>query len=286
MSPYRLPDSLLEQLLLEDTPYGDATSFALGLSQHQGVMHCVARYDMVLSGSEEAQRMAELRGLQIMLPARPSGSVLSAGSPILSVQGAADALHAVWKPAQTLMEYLSGIASATAALVAAARQGHPHANVACTRKSFPGAKAAAIKAILAGGATPHRLGLSETLLLFAEHRTFLAGHSPAEVVSRLQQGWGERKVVVEVSSVAEAQTWIDAGAEVIQLEKCTPAQLAEVVAVARQRNPRPLIPAAGGATPANAAAYAQAGADILVSSAPYSAAPKDVAVSIRALTAG
>ena len=49
MSPYRLPDSLLEQLLLEDTPYGDATSFALGLSQHQGVMHCVARYDMVLA---------------------------------------------------------------------------------------------------------------------------------------------------------------------------------------------------------------------------------------------
>ena len=78
MSPYRLPDSLLEQLLLEDTPYGDATSFALGLNQHQGVMHCTARYDMVLCGSEEAQRMAELRGLHIVLPARPSGAACSA----------------------------------------------------------------------------------------------------------------------------------------------------------------------------------------------------------------
>ena len=60
---------------------------------------------------------------------------------------------------------------------------------------------------------------------------------------------------------------------------------------ARQRivqrgSPRPLIAAAGGVTPANAAAYAQAGADVLVSSAPYSAAPKDVAVSMQALDAG
>ena len=202
---------------------------------------------------------------------------------LLAVAGLSDCVLAADQPSTS---YASGYAGGVAALVAAARQGHPHASVACTRKSFPGAKAAAIKAILAGGATPHRLGLSETLLLFAEHRTFLAERSPAEIISRLQQGWGERKVVVEVSSVAEALVWIDAGAEVIQLEKCTPAQLAEVVTVARQRSPRPLIAAAGGVTPANAAAYAQAGADVLVSSAPYSAAPKDVAVSMQALDAG
>jgi len=40
--------------------------------------------------------------------------------------------------------------------------------------------------------------------------------------------------------------------------------------------------AAGGINSANAEAYARAGADILVTSAPYSAPPRDVAVTITA----
>jgi molybdenum transport protein len=47
-------------------------------------------------------------------------------------------------------------------------------------------------------------------------------------------------------------------------------------------NPRPLIAAAGGVNAGNAASYAKAGADILVTSAPYWAKPLDVAVHIKA----
>ena len=96
------------------------------------------------------------------------------------------------------------------------------------------------------------------------------------------RSWSERKTVVEVADPAEARRWIDAGAEVIQLEKCPPAQLAEVVAYARQCAAPPLIAAAGGVHAGNAADYARAGAGLLVSSAPYHAAPRDVAVSMRA----
>ena len=141
-------------------------------------------------------------------------------------------------------------------------------------------KAACIKAVLAGGAVPHRLSVSETLLLFAEHRTFLPDASPEAMLAALR-GWSERKTVVEVADPAEARRWIDAGAEVVQLEKCTPAQVAEVVAYAGQRAAPPLIAAAGGVTLDNAAAYAGAGVGLLVSSAPYHAAPRDVAVSLR-----
>jgi len=197
------------------------------------------------------------------------------------VSGAADALHRLWKPAQTLMEYLSGIASAVSALVDAARAVSPDIGVACTRKTFPGGKAACIKAVLAGGAVPHRLSVSETLLLFAEHRTFLPDASPEAMLMALRS-WSERKTVVEVADPAEARRWIDAGAEVIQLEKCPPAHVAEVVAYARQRAAPPLIAAAGGVHAGNAADYARAGAGLLVSSAPYHAAPRDVAVSMRA----
>jgi molybdenum transport protein len=41
---------------------------------------------------------------------------------------------------------------------------------------------------------------------------------------------------------------------------------------------RPKIAAAGGVNRANAAEYATAGADILVTSAPYAAPPRDVSV--------
>ena len=50
--------------------------------------------------------------------------------------------------------------------------------VATTRKHFPGTKAMSLKAVLAGGGSVHRLGLSDSILIFAEHRRFLAGEAP------------------------------------------------------------------------------------------------------------
>ena len=72
MNPYCPPDSLLEQLLHEDSPYGDATSFALGLGAHQGELHFAARQAMTLCASEDAQRMAQMLGLHIDQPAAPA----------------------------------------------------------------------------------------------------------------------------------------------------------------------------------------------------------------------
>ena len=279
MSPYRLADPELEALLRDDAPCGDATTFALGIAGRPGRMVFRARSDMVLCGSEEAVRMGELRGLTALGPVRASGERLAAGAEILTLAGPAGALHQVWKTAQTLVEYLSGIASCAADIVAAARRADPDAGVACTRKNFPGTKAAALKAVLCAGASPHRLGLSETLLVFAEHRAFLAGEAPAATVARLRRRWPERPVVVEVGDEAEALDWLAAGADVLQLEKWS------VDAVDRLRRAIPAgsrtrLAAAGGIHPANAESYARAGAGILVTSAPYFAPPRDVAVSL------
>lgn len=282
MNPYRLPDPDLEALLADDAPFGDATTCALGIGGQAGHMVFRARHAMVLCGVEEALRMGELRGLPGAGPVRASGERLAAGAEILTLAGDAAALHQVWKTAQTLMEYLSGIATATADIVAAARRGHPEIAVACTRKNFPGTKAAAIKAVLCGGASPHRLSLSETLLVFAEHRCFLGAEAPAATVRRLRRQWPERAVVVEVGDEAEALRWQQAGADIVQLEKLPP----EAVDRIRRQFPtgtRTRIAAAGGINSANAEAYARAGADILVTSAPYFAPPRDVAVTLTAL---
>nr|WP_265943159.1 hypothetical protein [Dechloromonas sp. A34] len=151
MNPYTLTDATLDHLLQEDGPCGDATTFALGIGEQPGRLVFRARYEMVVCGSEEARRMGELRCLRAAGTFAPSGSRRQAGEEILCLEGGAGGLHAVWKTAQTLIEYLSGIATCTADIVAAARRGDPAASVVCTRKNFPGTKAAAIKAVLCAG---------------------------------------------------------------------------------------------------------------------------------------
>lgn len=276
MNPYTLPDAELERLLAEDAPAGDATTFALGIGGRRGRLDFRARFPMVVCGSEEARRMGELRGLAPAGNCVASGTALAAGDTLLALEGDAAALHAVWKSAQTLMEHLSGIATATAEIVAAARAGDPDSAVACTRKNFPGTKAAAVKAVLAGGASPHRLSLSETLLVFAEHRAFLS-EAPAQTLARLRRRWPERAVIVEVADETEALAW--AGADILQLEKWP----VDAVARLAQRLPGTRLAAAGGINATNAAAYARAGSRILVTSAPYWAAPRNVAVTLSAL---
>lgn len=282
MTPFCLPDALLDQLLADDAPYGDATTWGLGIGERPGRLIFSARHAQVACCTEEAARMGTLRGLCIDSGPVASGTSVEPGTELLRLTGRAADLHMAWKPAQTLMEYAAGIATATADLVAAARRGNPEVAIACTRKHLPGTKAMSLKAILAGGAVPHRLGLSETLLVFAEHRVFLDGEGPAATVARLRRTWPEREVVVEVGDTVEAGRWIAAGADVIQLEKCQPEVVAEVADLAAGR--RVKIATAGGVNAANAEAYARAGAAILVSSAPYAAPPRDVQITFMPLS--
>jgi molybdenum transport protein len=209
-----------------------------------------------------------------------SGSALAAGGAILAAVGPAAALHRGWKVAQTLVEIASGIATAARGIVDAARAVRADIAVTCTRKTVPGAKLLSIKAIMAAGATPHRLGLSETILVFEEHRSFFADMSPGDIVGRLRRGSPEKKVVIEVATPAEATLWAKAGADVIQAEKFSPADIAATFKELRQAGLSTLLAAAGGINAENAASYARAGADILVTSAPYTAKPLDVQVRL------
>ena len=71
----------------------------------------------------------------------------------------------VGKWPSTSWDIASGIATRTSQIVKKAKAVNPSVVVVTTRKAFPGTKKVAIKAIIAGGALPHRLGLSETILV-------------------------------------------------------------------------------------------------------------------------
>ncbi|MFG1398786.1 ModD protein [Roseixanthobacter pseudopolyaromaticivorans] len=272
-----LPEQL-DALLAEDVPHGDLTTHLLGIGDAPASMQFQMRSAAVVCGIETAAALIVRSGGQAEVVA-PSASRVEAGAVLLRAHGSAGALHRAWKVSQTLVEYLSGIATATATIVDAARTVAPEISVVTTRKTFPGAKAPMIAAIRAGGAEPHRLGLSETLLIFPEHRVFL--NDPASAIARLRRTAPEKKVVVEVASLDEASAML-AVADVLQCEKMTPQDIAAVVQMVNAAGTSTLVAAAGGVNAANAAAYARAGAHILVTSAPYWAAPADVKVTLSA----
>ncbi len=274
-TPPVLSDQELHQLITEDVPFGDLTTDSLGISAAPGRLRFFARDPMVVCGVEEAVRLLQLCGAQAE-GVTPSGSEASTETLLLEAAGGAGALHRGWKVAQTLVEWCSGMATGAAEILAAARRGHPDALVAGTRKNAPGSRRLAVKAFRAGGAIMHRNGLSETLLVFAEHRLFLGGERPQETIRRLRRQCPEKRVVVEVATPEEALQWADA--DVLQLERFAPEAVAEVTAALAARGAETIVAATGGINAGNAEAYARAGARLLVTTAPHLAPPRDVQV--------
>ncbi|SDD68284.1 ModD protein [Desulfuromonas thiophila] len=276
-----VPQSVLEAFILEDAPYGDLTCQALGLEAQPGEMECSFRAATCVCGSEEAARLAELCGCRVTQLC-PSGSLVAAGEPVLRLTGSVAALHRCWRMAGNLLEYLSGISSRTRQLVDSARQVNPQVLVTATRKIFPGTKALVTKAVLCGGGQLHRLGLSETVLVFDNHRHFLPPDQPlAALVAQLRRSLPDKKITIEVKDSAEALELARLGVDAVQLDKIGVAELAELVRQVRAIHPATLLVAAGGIRQDNLVAYAATGVDILVTSSLYSGPPADLAVRLR-----
>lgn len=279
-----IPDEELMRILLDDCPFGDITTQGLGIDRVPASALLAARDEMTLAGVEEAARMFELCGVEARI-VNASGTRVVAGTPILAVTGTGGALHRSYKMAQTLLEILGGIATAARAIVQAAQAQRPQCRVVCTRKHMPGIKRWAVKAIEAGGASPHRLGLSDSILVFDEHWALIEpGGSEADCIARLRASAPERKVAAEASTVERAIVLAQAGADIVQVDKLAPEALAGLAREFATMAPRPLLAAAGGINAGNAVRYAASGADLLVTSAPYHAPPRDVKVTISRMT--
>lgn len=275
----RLDDAELQRWLREDAPHGDLTTRALRLGGKAGELAFQARGAMRVAVVEEAARLFALCGCDAVA-ARASGSDAAPGATLLTARGPAEGLLLAWKVAQTAVEAASGIASEAARIVALLRAAGFSQPLACTRKNWPGGRALAARGVWAGGAVMHRLGLSETLLVFPEHRAFLAPADVPAALAALRAAQPEKKLVVEVSSDDDALRFARAGAEVLQLERFSAAALASLRRRLDTEGLHPLLAPAGGVTAANALDFARAGADLLVSSAPYFAPPADVKVTI------
>jgi molybdenum transport protein len=276
-------DFLLDRIIAEDVPYGDITTESMGISDISGEMVFKARFDCVLAGAAEAAKILKKLGAELEISAK-SGDRLTAGSKIMTARADAGTLHKGWKIAQNIMEHATGIASRTAAMVEKGRKINPDIVIACTRKSFPGGKTICMNAVTAGGGTPHRLGLSETFLLFDNHTSFFADSDALfTALKKAVISQPEKKLAVECETIEYAVKAADCGVGIIQFDKVKPDRLAEWVPKLRSRFPSLKILAAGGINTDTVEAYAATGIDVAVTSYVYTGKPMDIEVKIYPL---
>ncbi len=275
-----ISDDALERFIKEDVPYIDLTTTMLGIAGKKGRISFVCRDQAVICGTEEVLRIMGKLNLSPLFHL-PSGSTVKPGTVILEAEGMAENLHMAWKVAQNILEYLSGIATRTAIILARAREGNPNIQLLSTRKVFPGTKELSIKAVIAGGGMPHRLGLSETILVFEQHTVFLEGYDQLlNKLCQLKMQNLEKKIIVEVTSLNEAIQVCQAGADGLQFDKVPYPDLALAVARLRDIKPDLLILGAGGINAENAADYAATGIDAIVTTAVYFGKPTNIGVKM------
>lgn len=273
----------LDRLIEEDVPYFDLTSHVLGIREKAARISFFTREDAIISGADEVIRIFERLGINLENYIA-EGNPANAGDVIISGTGQAEKIHHIWKVSQNILDRCSGIATETRHLVEEVHSVNPSITILTTRKCFPGTKKLVIKSVLAGGAIPHRLGLSETILIFKQHIDMVGGFSAIlQQMPEIKNKCFEKRIIVEATSCEQALEICESGADGIQFDKLTPENLMETAKAIRLLYPDKIILAAGGITVKNAKSYAKAPVNGIVTSSLYDAKPIDVGVNMECI---
>jgi nicotinate-nucleotide pyrophosphorylase (carboxylating) len=217
-----------------------------------------ARKDGVVAGLDLAAVTYELLDSRVRLTVeRPDGSKVSAGAAIAVAEGPARALLTGERVALNYLCHLSGIASATAAIVASI--AGTKARVTCTRKTMPNMRLLQKYAIRAGGGANHRFGLDDAVLIKDNHIAVAGGITPA--VTRARAAIGHLvKIEVEVDTLQQLDEVLTLPVDAVLLDNMPPDVLRQAV---NRIDGRLITEASGGITAATAPAIAASGVDLL-----------------------
>ena len=267
VAPLAITPALRRQLadwLAEDLGRGDLSAPAL--AGRSGRAHWQAKAEGVFCGGVLAAPLFQQLDPAVAVKLLVSdGEPVQSGQRLLEIEGPAAALVAGERTALNLAMRLSGIATATNALVAAlAGTG---VRLADTRKTTPGLRLLEKYAVRCGGGCNHRLGLDDAAMLKENHLAWAGGVVAAIAAVRAASPWPSR-VIVEAETAAEAQAAVEAGADGVLLDEFSPDALNALVPELRQRAPGPVVLEASGVQPEQLAAYAATGIDLISTSAP------------------
>ena len=234
----------------------------------------MARGAGCIAGIGTALRLFELVDVTVETGAVVTdGQVVESGAELATVAGPARAILAGERVALNLLGHLSGIATATRELVDLVEG--TGATILDTRKTTPLWRALEKAAVRAGGGDNHRMGLYDAVLIKDNHVRSVG--SVGEAVKRARTHVGKRvRVEVEIESVSDLETAIEAGADIVMLDNMRPAQMRRCVERARGRC---LLEASGGITRRNIRRVAETGVDFIsVGWITHSAPALDVAL--------
>ncbi|GAA0537510.1 nicotinate-nucleotide pyrophosphorylase (carboxylating) [Rhizomicrobium palustre] len=273
--PALLIEPLVRRALEEDLGRaGDLTSDLILPPGQQGMAALVARREGVISGLQVAALAFGLvdSALSVRQEAQ-DGDKVPAGTRLMVLEGAARSLLTGERVALNFVGHLSGVATATRALVDAV--AGTKARIVCTRKTTPGLRVLEKYAVRCGGGFNHRFGLDDAIMIKDNHIAAAGGITAA--VERARAGIGHMlKIEVEVDTLTQLEEALSLGIDTILLDNMPPAMLREAVAL---NNGRATLEASGNVTLSTVRAIAESGVDYISSGAlTHSVANLDVAL--------
>lgn len=206
------------------------------------------------------------------------GSSVDRGETIATIEGPARPILTGERVALNFLGRLSGVASATASLVALV--SGTKARVVCTRKTTPGLRAFEKYAVRCGGGHNHRFGLDDGILIKDNHIVAAGGIANAIKAARAHAGHMVH-VEIEVDNLQQLGEALALGANSILLDNMPPETLREAVKLTAGRA---LLEASGNVTGATISAIAATGVDLISSGAiTHSAKCLDLGLDFRAV---
>ncbi|MBC1259856.1 carboxylating nicotinate-nucleotide diphosphorylase [Synechococcus sp. BSF8S] len=278
-------EPLLRSWLAEDIGRGDLSAAAL--VGRTGSAGWTTRRAGIFCGGLLVEPLFRLLDASVQVSLLVAdGEAVEPGQRLLELSGPATALVAGERTALNLAMRLSGIATATAALVA--ELSGTGVGLADTRKTTPGLRLLEKYAVRCGGGINHRCGLDDAAMLKENHLAWAGGVADAVAAVRAAGPWPAR-VIVEAERADEAVRAIGAGADGVLLDGFTPEALLTLVPQLRrqaeERGTRVVLEASG-VDPDHLRAYAATGIDLISTSAPITRSPwLDLSMRYEALPA-
>jgi nicotinate-nucleotide pyrophosphorylase (carboxylating) len=272
-SDYR---DIVRRALAEDVGAGDITTDAAVRPDQRARGVFVVKADCVIAGFDvalEAFRQLE-PGIHVTLR-KQDGERCRAGEEIGGLEASARALLIGERTALNFLQRLSGIATRTRQFVDAAAG---RIIVLDTRKTTPTLRALEKYAVRAGGATNHRAGLFDAILIKDNHIRLAGGVDAAIARVRARRAGA---IEVEAQDMSQLDEALAAGAEIVLVDNMSIDDIREAVSRARGRAK---VEISGGVTLERIPELAATGADYVSAGALTHSAPAvDISFEIEPL---
>ena len=217
---------LVARALAEDLGDGDVTTAATVAPEARARAVIRQKAPGVIYGLDVAEEVFRSLDRDVAFAREVAEGAWREGGEVLRIEGRARALLSGERTALNFLQRLSGVATMAARAVRAV--DGTGATILDTRKTTPGLRALEKAAVAAGGATNHRAGLYDAILIKENHAALAGG--VGEAVRRARLEAPGLPLEVECRDLSEVDEALAAGAPRLLLDNMTPSQLRETVA--------------------------------------------------------